>query len=268
MECASAASNIVSLLREYDRAFSVRRAPYLISYATYVASTILARIAAKRGRGSEEYSSLKTCLAVFRENQETNWAVRRANLVVRNLMKRLGVPVDGTADDSQIHASGETITTTPTTTTSPGLAQRAGVRGIRRLESDSRLAGSPGESWLNIDEIIQSFVREAGEQYSQQNPASQPVFPVLPQEDSVLQGGGGGVPLQTMQSLQPNPMLTTPSRPRDPHSMGQNYYYPHVVAWQHPAADVAMGSDPVDDLLFGFNGSALDSVPAMDWRPL
>ncbi|KAG7124564.1 Nitrogen assimilation transcription factor nirA like protein [Verticillium longisporum] len=44
--CASAADSIVALLRAYDRAFTVRRAPYLVSYATYVAATIHARIAA------------------------------------------------------------------------------------------------------------------------------------------------------------------------------------------------------------------------------
>jgi len=38
MSCATAADDIVQILRVYDKAFSVRRAPYLISYATYVVS--------------------------------------------------------------------------------------------------------------------------------------------------------------------------------------------------------------------------------------
>ena len=89
--CASAADSIVALLRTYDRTFSVRRAPYQISYACYVAATIHARIAAKRSPGSSAHRSLETCLGVFRENQETNWAVRRAFAFIQNLVKRVGV---------------------------------------------------------------------------------------------------------------------------------------------------------------------------------
>ncbi|EFQ87269.1 hypothetical protein PTT_17286 [Pyrenophora teres f. teres 0-1] len=101
MACATAADDIVQLLRAYDRAFSVRRAPYLISYATYVAATIHAHIAARREPGSDAHNNLYTCLAVFRENQETNWAVRRAITIVQNLMKRLGV-TSPNPDDTQI----------------------------------------------------------------------------------------------------------------------------------------------------------------------
>ncbi|KAK2062231.1 hypothetical protein LY76DRAFT_313637 [Colletotrichum caudatum] len=46
--CATSANSIVGILRAYDKVFSVRHAPYLISYATYVAATIHVRIAAKR----------------------------------------------------------------------------------------------------------------------------------------------------------------------------------------------------------------------------
>ena len=56
--CATAADNIVALLRTYDRTFSIRRAPYLVSYACYVAATIHARIAAKRSADSEAHSNL------------------------------------------------------------------------------------------------------------------------------------------------------------------------------------------------------------------
>lgn len=111
--CATAADSIVDLLRAYDKAFSVRKAPYLISYATYVAATIHARIAAKRGAESHAHANLVACLGVFRENQETNWAVRRAIAVVQNLMKRLGLEVpdlDRTASqDSTDSASSQLI---------------------------------------------------------------------------------------------------------------------------------------------------------------
>jgi hypothetical protein len=36
--CAQAATRITQLLRAYERTFSIRHAPYLIAYATYVAA--------------------------------------------------------------------------------------------------------------------------------------------------------------------------------------------------------------------------------------
>lgn len=70
---------------------SIRRAPYLISYATYVAATIYVRVAAQRGDGSRAHANLRACIDVFQKNQETNWAVRRAKNVILHLMDRMGV---------------------------------------------------------------------------------------------------------------------------------------------------------------------------------
>ena len=50
--CATAAKKIVQLLRVYDRTFSIRNAPYLISHVTYVSATVLVRIAAQKLAGS------------------------------------------------------------------------------------------------------------------------------------------------------------------------------------------------------------------------
>ncbi|KAK1912252.1 hypothetical protein P3342_009853 [Pyrenophora teres f. teres] len=140
MACATAADDIVQLLRAYDRAFSVRRAPYLISYATYVAATIHAHIAARREPGSDAHNNLYTCLAVFRENQETNWAVRRAITIVQNLMKRLGV-TSPNPDDTQIDRDTSAENT-------PGTSSRRSTDREPSLHS------------LDIDSIIQSFVCE------------------------------------------------------------------------------------------------------------
>ncbi|ETS78439.1 hypothetical protein PFICI_10501 [Pestalotiopsis fici W106-1] len=110
LACAKAASSIVGLLRAYDTAFSVSRAPYLISYATYVAATIHVRIAAKRRHDSTIFSNLETCLAVFNENESTNWAVKRANTVIRSLMKRMDVVVDEGDDGPHIHIGARRAT--------------------------------------------------------------------------------------------------------------------------------------------------------------
>ncbi|KKP00381.1 fungal specific transcription factor [Trichoderma harzianum] len=261
LECASAASNIVSLLRAYDRAFSVRRAPYLISYATYVAATIHARIAAKREHASEEHRSLETCLAVFRENQATNWAVRRANLVIRNLMKRLGVSINEGEEGLRIHVDREAGSALPMVG-SVGSAQ--GPNPSTDPSIDDRPAGSPSKSWLNIDEIMQSFVRE-GEQCGQKDSVVQPLVPMV-QHDDLLSIQGGSASLHIPKSIQYGPVITH-SQPRD-HNASQDGET-QAATWHHPGTDVIVGTtSSVDDLLFGFNGSALDSFQLLEWESM
>ncbi|RMJ06464.1 hypothetical protein CDV36_013943 [Fusarium kuroshium] len=168
IKCASAASSICSLLRAYHRAFSVRRAPYLISYATYVAATIHCRIAAKNGRSSTAYSNLMTCLAIFKENQETNSAVQKAAVIIQRLMTKYGVMADELPQDAlEIEPS-----------TRPGEPQQRSrsqlsselMRGdgnIRKSSHQSPIQGTqsarstpPESDWIDIDGIIQSFLRE------------------------------------------------------------------------------------------------------------
>lgn len=242
MSCATAADDIVQLLRAYDKAFSVRRAPYLISYATYVAATIHARIAAKRGPGSHAHSSLETCLAVFRENQETNWAVRRANAIVQNLMNRLGV---ATPSLDEIQIDRDTNNSSQTNTPDP-------------LSSNTN-GREPSLKSLDIDGIIQSFVREREQENSH-----------LAQIE--LTGRA--------ESLDANTSGRT-------HRLYHSTDIPGAVplTGQHDAAAIAPYDNPnwlyqsqhqllggnsvtVDDLLYGFNGSALDSFPVLDWDPM
>jgi hypothetical protein len=239
MSCATAADDIVQLLRAYDKAFSVRRAPYLISYATYVAATIHARIAAKRGPGSHAHSSLEACLAVFRENQETNWAVRRANAIVQNLMKRLGVATP-TLDETQIDrdTSGSSHDNTPDA-------------------SWNRSTGrEPSLQSLDIDGIIQSFVRER----EQENYLS-------------VQGGPSGratssdatAHVQTLWSFPATDMPSVASL-NEQQDVGAVSYHNHGN-WMYQGQQQVFGEDTVtvDDLLYGFNGSALDRYPILDW---
>ncbi|KAH6632930.1 fungal-specific transcription factor [Boeremia exigua] len=91
--CATAANDIVDLMRAYDKAFGVRGAPYLISYAAYVAATIHARIAANSSADSHAHNNLVACLCVLHDNQQANRAVRRANAVIQDLLKRMGLEV-------------------------------------------------------------------------------------------------------------------------------------------------------------------------------
>lgn len=56
--CATAASAIIRLLHSYDETFSIRRAPFLISYATYVAARIIVWIADEEEEDSQAHPGL------------------------------------------------------------------------------------------------------------------------------------------------------------------------------------------------------------------
>ncbi|KAG6014919.1 hypothetical protein E4U54_004636 [Claviceps lovelessii] len=190
MKCATAAYNICNILRAYHRSFSIRHAPYLISYATYVAATILVRIAAKGRTESTVYGNLATCLTVFKENQETNFAVRKAAMVIEKLMKRLGVVVDHipanilsahVANPPSMSSSGDVRQHTSHSTSKDGAspchdARLHGAEAHDELVFAQRPSGlvSPSSAttahdiacpsnseWIDIDGIIKSFLQDA-----------------------------------------------------------------------------------------------------------
>ncbi|KAH8129727.1 C6 transcription factor [Trichoderma asperelloides] len=154
MKCATAASNIADILLAYDRAFSIRHAPYLISYATYVAATILVRIAAKRRSESKVFADLATCLAVFKENQETNYAVQKAAIVIETLIKRLGVVVDlAMAHPSPMASQEQRLQ-------AGGNASPSAYSSNMTSVNANEVMHHSNSEWLDIDGIIQSFLED------------------------------------------------------------------------------------------------------------
>ena len=243
MECASAASNIVHLLRVYDRSFSIRRAPYLISYATYVAATIHARIAAKQDVNSEAHSNLETCLAVFQENQETNWAVQRANGIVQGLMKRLGVVMRSASDgwiidrDRRAVTSPSQLAETRRDDVPSNTDVSHTMTPMNNWSTSRHISTNGGIIDLDIDGIIQSFL---GEQDSAQVPSAPTNV----------------VDTEAFPVSNPQPLsyeIPPQSRPAD--QAGDGHGAIARSGWQQPS---------VDDLLFGFNGSALDSFQGIN----
>lgn len=220
----------MDLIRAYDKAFSVRKAPYLISYATYVAATIHARIAAKRGADSHAHANLVACLAIFRENQETNWAVRRANGVVQNLMKRLGLEVPDLMNNASTNNSADTVSS-------------------QSIEQEESLQ-TP-----DIDGIIESFMREqenaqmlqAG-QHGHARTLSTEIVPAAP-----------------MQPYGPPPDAQAPYTDARNGMPMQDYPYGAPQGQFPQQVDAPM---TVDDLLYGLNGSALDNYAFLDWEPM
>jgi hypothetical protein len=175
MKCATAASNIADILLVYDRVFSIRHAPYLISYATYVAATILVRIATKRRSESKVFADLATCLAVFKENQETNYAVQKAAIIIETLIKRLGVVVDPAmahpspmATQEQRLQLGENVSPSACQVTSEAIPSHPSTL-TNMVHSDStnvtpvnvnEVMHPYNSDWLDIDGIIQSFLED------------------------------------------------------------------------------------------------------------
>lgn len=100
--CATAAKQIILVLSAYNRTFSIRKAPYLIAYATYVSATVHVRVAAQRAPDAETLACLRTCLGWLSQNQQTNPGVANAKASLTNLMRRMGVECQD-EEGAQLH---------------------------------------------------------------------------------------------------------------------------------------------------------------------
>ena len=225
--CATAATQIVRLLRAYHAAYSVRRAPYLISYATYVSATIHVRIASKRSSSSDAHRSLSTCIAVLSINQETNWAARRAKTIVESLIKRLGVQISSFVGDLQDHGLGADHRGQLSTPEEP-------TSGEPIVDESLKPDGfSPG---LDIDAVIQSFV-PSNESNSDLPLSSHLAHQPLPGDTNRHVGFADQNARELRNDIS-----------EEHQTQGNSGWYDQYM----PQAF------PFDDLLFGFNGSMLD----------
>jgi hypothetical protein len=90
--CTVAARNITNIAQEYRARYSLRSAPYLISYGVYVACTIHVRNAAAVGGRDSDHATLLTCsLGCLEELSVPNSAVSRPIVIIRKLMEAKGV---------------------------------------------------------------------------------------------------------------------------------------------------------------------------------
>lgn len=275
MKCASAASSISNLLRAYHAAFSIRRAPYLISYATYVAATILSRIAAKRGNDSTAHANLATCLAVFKENQETNFAVQKASMIIQSLMKRLSIVIENVSSDAlsmeppsrirdqdQLRETMDGVNHQSTATDMAEAGQLNTIQEPQETPMIGNLGYSPGSNHMDVDAIIQSFLQE--------NEGNGPRPP--------LHSSGGGFPdflPQDGHNSLPNsigPSFQIVNQAVLGQAVGNNAVPDaegayHESQWQQQQQGWRPGNGEVEDPLFGFHGSSIDSFPftSMGW---
>lgn len=242
--CVTAATRIVNLLKAYHQAFSIQRAPYLISYATYVSATIHVRIAAQKNLGSEAHKSLATCLAVFQLNQGTNSATARANAIIEGLMKKLNVSVSGVDHnlDDRRSSDGRAYHNNTNTYHAEASAYRQG----------EPIGFSPG---LDVDAVIQSFapprgVREDNREYQGRNIT----------DDTNNYIGRGGLEGRQTNLGDAEEGWNIPHTNSDTQLYSQdslNNSEPWLQNWQFSAYSTA-------DVLFGFDGSAIDGFYATD----
>lgn len=290
MKCASAASNISSLLRAYHRAFSIRRAPYLISYSTYVAATIHTRIAARRGSDSAAHANLVTCLAVFEVNQETNSAVKKAAIIVRGLMRKHGVVVESVSSKDleiveplgkskdQEQDSGRAVSETEPQNPALNLEVNDSSTSNPSNSSQSTMAAlsagqtgyySPGSDWLDVDGIIQNFLLENDNAHgtAPSDPEAIPPSQVPREQWAVQQGGNGTQPLMMEHDFAVVDQQIGQGLAPDSNGVIQaegtyaSAGYQWHQGWRPSNSDHASLEDP----LFGFNGSSLDGFPFMGW---
>jgi len=251
--CTIAATDIVRLLVAYDNSFSIKRAPYLISYATYVAATIHVRIAAQKDVNSEAHTYLAACLKVFKQNQETNAAVRRAHAVINNLMKKLKVDIH----DDEHAGLGEIVRSNESTQRmgpagDPHTARTAPMAWNRATPSTTRnhavLDGSldlpTPTSELDMEVIIQSFMHD---QPPAVDSTQYPVAQQIPSAQWAQMPVGGG-----LSSLYPSQMT------------GPVVMDGHIDQglWQGNGFD-NVNDYVFADTLFGFNSAVADGH---DWN--
>lgn len=260
--CATAAKEIVKILRAYDAAFSIQRAPYLISYATYVSATIHVRIAAQREPGSEAHICLATCLDVFLKNQGTNWAVRRANGIIRNLMKRMNVSIsasDGNAsvmdvegpsqlqlgnDDSINHHASERQQglVNPSVANEWTKRNESSSNQFANINDSNELLPTASDleatSNLDIDAIINSFIQD-----------QQAFIPTI-------EGAGVNGMLYDQPTMnQWNSKDISAHDPLTPLAISGDDQY-DIGYVQQSQKDMFS----VNDMLFGFNSSAMEGI--------
>ena len=155
--CAAAATEIVHLLVAYDRTFSIRKAPYLIAYATYVSATIHVRIAARKLSTPDTTPYLRTCLDLLNQNRDTNPGVDNAKASLMGFMDRMGVVCqeDQVSLGSQSESSLSRYPSTDNSAKVPFMQLSSEQGSDSRIRSDNAIIPD-----LNFDRIPPNFIDE------------------------------------------------------------------------------------------------------------
>ena len=192
--CAIAALEITQILRAYEDAFSIKSAPYIISYATYVCATIHVRIAAQRPHGSDAHKSLSTCLRILEVHEKLYLGPKRALGVVRNLIELMSVGLESSTQPAQADAmTSQTPTEARSWDVSSARAGKASTalmpeqeyspdwEGLNELGPISDCAS------IDMDAVIQSFDINQMMDFQPSDPDSRTNFPGSPTSPTFAQ---------------------------------------------------------------------------------
>ena len=160
--CATAATEIVHLLVAYDRTFSIRKAPYLIAYATYVSATVHVRIAARQLPTPDTSPCLRTCLDLLNQNRGTNPGVDNAKASLVGLMSRMGVVCqeDQVSFGSRSGSSHQSLSRHPSTDNSLTfpLMQLSSEQSHSTSSGSKLMSSNAINPDLDSDRILQNFL--------------------------------------------------------------------------------------------------------------
>ncbi|KAE8151651.1 fungal-specific transcription factor domain-containing protein [Aspergillus avenaceus] len=210
--CVSAAVSIDHILNCYRRIFSMKLAPYIISYATYVSATIHARVAAQSSPDSLAHASLRRCVSTLREHQESSLGPKKALEVIQNLIRGIGLGIH----DNYATASPSNATTEGSVTVSePYSVYRGSTRSNTNSSADPSQICTPDEASIthpatyefDMDCIFHSFNIPHGS-------VIQPIHSSPPQHDangiweaSMLDTMHFSLPLDPLYGLENIPTL-------------------------------------------------------------
>lgn len=104
--CLTSATEIVTILRLYKRYYSSASAPYLLSYAAYICTTILVRLIALGRDETNARQSLATCLEALERHTRLYKAASRTKVAISVLIQRLGASIElpGTHENQAANA--------------------------------------------------------------------------------------------------------------------------------------------------------------------
>lgn len=111
--CSEAAEKITQIVALYRQLYTLRGAPYLLSYGLYVACTIHVRNTGLNATevASEHRASLERSVLWLEELAVPNPAVAKTVCIIRNLMSARGVNLDSSTDTTRIIVPGELAST-------------------------------------------------------------------------------------------------------------------------------------------------------------
>ncbi|KAJ9120347.1 hypothetical protein QFC24_005301 [Naganishia onofrii] len=167
--CTKAAHSFTERLQSYRATFTLRRAPYLISYATYVASTIHVRSIAARKQfrtGADVIPAevaLTVCLDALEEGAKINAGVERAQRIISSLMQAFGVilPVRPLGVDMSFAMTAPVLTDNQTNELEIG--NRTIWGDIWGTDIDAGVDGLADTSWfLGADDPLMGYMYNQG----------------------------------------------------------------------------------------------------------